>query len=300
MAKKKKQSSEKIAQRASEKVTTEEKSEVISQKSEEQKQIESTLNLIYGSVAILVVLVIVLLLFFLNINKPSSSVGVQQANNTIDNNNVGQITVTTGSLPPLGSPDAPVTMIVFDDYQCPFCAKLYNNVEKKIREEYVSKGKAKLYVRDLPLQQLHDKAFDVAIAARCANEQGKFWEMHDRIFERQSEWSLLPLSSALEKIKGYATELGLDVIKFSDCVKTRKYENAVNADFNDFVTKYGSPATPTVLILLPKNKVTNTAALQNLGVSYVSVSQDANNYLVVVMGAAPYNIFKTILDSVNY
>jgi protein-disulfide isomerase len=95
------------------------------------------------------------------------------------------ITVTTGVLPVLGQESAPVTWVEFSDYQCPFCAKLYQQGEAQVKTNYIDTGKVKLYFRDFPLS-FHPQALPASMAAACANEQGKYWEMHGKLFNDQT------------------------------------------------------------------------------------------------------------------
>ncbi len=94
--------------------------------------------------------------------------------------------VSVGNLPVRGDANAPVTFIEFSDYQCPFCGRFYSDAEVQIQKEYVDTGKVKLYYRDYPLTQIHPGAEKAAEAARCAGDQGKYWEYHDLIFSNQS------------------------------------------------------------------------------------------------------------------
>ncbi|MEK0346606.1 MAG: thioredoxin domain-containing protein, partial [Nitrosopumilus sp.] len=91
--------------------------------------------------------------------------------------------------PIIGNPDAPITIIEFSDFQCPFCARFYTQTLPLIHEEYIEQGKVKLVFRDFPIQSIHPNALPASVAAECANEQGKFKEMHDTLFENQNEWS---------------------------------------------------------------------------------------------------------------
>ncbi|MDP3941348.1 MAG: thioredoxin domain-containing protein [bacterium] len=95
--------------------------------------------------------------------------------------------VALGHLPPLGKDTAPVTMIEFSDLQCPFCLRFFQDSFPQIKKEYIDTGKVKFYYRQLPLIQLHPMAMSYAHATECANEQGKFWEMHDEIFTEQGQ-----------------------------------------------------------------------------------------------------------------
>ncbi len=94
-------------------------------------------------------------------------------------------TVGLGTLPALGNQAAPVTLIEFSDYQCPFCGAFYKNTEITLKKDYVDTGKVKLVYRDFPLTQIHPGAQKGAEAARCAGDQGKYWEFHDGVFSNQ-------------------------------------------------------------------------------------------------------------------
>ena len=90
--------------------------------------------------------------------------------------------VETKDSPSLGDPEAPITLVEFTDYQCPFCRRFYTNTLSKIKAQYIDTGKVRLVLRDLPLA-FHSKARPAAKATHCAGEQGKYWEMHDALFE---------------------------------------------------------------------------------------------------------------------
>ena len=98
--------------------------------------------------------------------------------------------------PIIGNPDAPITIIEFSDFQCPFCARFHIQTLPTIMEEYIEKGDVKLVFRDFPLQSIHPNAVPASVSAECANEQGKFKEMHDILFEKQNEWSNLETSTS--------------------------------------------------------------------------------------------------------
>lgn len=94
-------------------------------------------------------------------------------------------TVAVGNLPPQGQTGAKVTLIEFSDYQCPFCERHFTQTEGQIKKEYIDTGKVKFYYRDFPLSQIHPGAQKAAEAARCADDQGKYWQYHDAIFQNQ-------------------------------------------------------------------------------------------------------------------
>ncbi|MBI4995227.1 thioredoxin domain-containing protein [Candidatus Peregrinibacteria bacterium] len=126
-----------------------------------------------------------------------------------------------------GDLDAAISLVEFSDFQCPFCARFAANTISQVDENYAKSGKVKIAFRDYPLD-FHKNAAPAALAARCAGEQGKFWEMHDVIFAKQSEWSG-EVESAL-KFKLYAKQLGLDVKKFNGCFDSKKYIGEIQKD----------------------------------------------------------------------
>lgn len=86
----------------------------------------------------------------------------------------------------LGDAQAPVTVVVFGDYQCPFCKQAFDTAEKQLRDEYVKTGKVKMVFRDFPLTDIHPAALPAAIAAECVHLQGKYWEYHDALYQNQN------------------------------------------------------------------------------------------------------------------
>lgn len=121
----------------------------------------------------------------------------------------------------LGKPDAPVTLVEFSDYQCPFCGRFFNQTFAALKTQYIDTGKVRYVFRDFPLDQLHPQARKAAEAAHCAGEQRKYWEMHDTMFKNQR-------TLKVENLKGFASELGLDVTAFSSCLDEGKYAAAVS------------------------------------------------------------------------
>lgn len=126
-----------------------------------------------------------------------------------------------------GDFSATVNFVEFSDFQCPFCARFATNTVSQIDEKYVKNGKVKIAFRDYPLD-FHKNAVPAALSARCAGEQGKFWEMHDIIFAKQSEWS--EEADSASKFKFYAKNLGLDAKKFNGCFDSKAYINEIQKD----------------------------------------------------------------------
>lgn len=139
-----------------------------------------------------------------------------------------------------GTLNATITIVEFSDFQCPFCEKAYPTI-KKVLETYA--GKVKLVYRDFPLSSAHPFAQKAAEASECAEEQGKYWEYHDRLFEAQQEWA----EKGISQFKIYAEELKLDAQKFSSCLDSGKYAEEVLKDLSDG-QKLGVTGTPTFFI----------------------------------------------------
>lgn len=169
-------------------------------------------------------------------------------------------TMATTDDPSQGELDAPIVIVEFSDFQCPFCGQAYP-VMKQLIENY---GDKILYIyRDFPVVATHPQAVLGALAGACAHEQGNFWGMHDLIFENQAE-----LSEAA--VKRYAVQLGLNGLQFSSCIDSKKYLSEVQDDLQSGFDA-GVRATPTFFI---------------------------NG--VKVEGAIPYNTFeKIILSELN-
>lgn len=153
-----------------------------------------------------------------------------------------KIEVSVDDDPVKGSKDAKVTMVEFSDFQCPFCARFYTQTLSQIEQNYIKTGKVKFVYRDFPLS-FHQYAQKSAEAAECADEQGKFWEYHDVLFQKQDEWS----TGGSDKLKEYAQNISLDTKKFNECLDSGKYASEVQNDFKDG-SNYGVSGTPTFFI----------------------------------------------------
>lgn len=143
---------------------------------------------------------------------------------------------TNGDNAVLGDPNAPVTIISFGDFQCPYCKVLFDGAEKEIRKEFIATGKVKMVYRDFPLDSIHPYARSMAEAAQCAKDQGKYWLYHDALFERQESIPTLDVTAL-------AGELGLDTKAFDECVESGKYKDEVEKDFQDGIAA-GVRGTP--------------------------------------------------------
>ncbi|MBI4176699.1 MAG: DsbA family protein, partial [Candidatus Aenigmarchaeota archaeon] len=154
--------------------------------------------------------------------------------------NGGAIAVSADDDPAAGPADAKVTLIEFSDFQCPFCGRFYEQTLSQIKSNYVDTGKIRFVYRDFPLDSIHPQAKPAALAAECADEQGKFWEYHNKLFENQGS-----LSDSY--YKQLAADLGLDTGQFNTCVDSGKYASEVDKDFQDGAAA-GVSGTPTVFV----------------------------------------------------
>src|SRR4051812_34238806 len=148
-------------------------------------------------------------------------------------------TISIQGAPALGSATAKVVVVEFSDFQCPYCGKFARQTFETIQERYIAPGTIRYVFRHFPLDEAHPKAFRAAEAAECANQQGKFWEMHARLFANQQ--SLDP-----PDLLTHASALGLDAAAFQKCFGGAA-KGKVKRDFNDGV-KAGVGGAPTLLI----------------------------------------------------
>jgi len=165
----------------------------------------------------------------------------------------------------LGNKNAPVTIIEFSDFQCPFCRSFWRDTLPLIKSEYIDTGKVRLVYRDFPLN-FHPGAMPAAQGAECAREQGKFWEMHDKIFSEQDKQGSGTIQFSISDIKRWASGIVLDTGKFNSCLDSGKYADEVNKDIKAGQSA-GVTGTPSFFI---------------------------NGRLIV--GAQPFNAFKAIID----
>ena len=177
--------------------------------------------------------------------------------------------------PLLGDKNAPVTIIEFSDYECPFCKRHFDQTHPQLIEKYVDTGKAKIVFRDFPLSFHDPMATKEAVAANCARDQGgdkKYFEFHDEIFKRT-----VSNGNGLDdvKISAIATDLGLNINSFTTCLSNKAMEDEVKKDIADG-TAAGASGTPTFLI----GKTTSDGKIDG----------------DLVIGAQPFNAFQAVID----
>src|SRR3989338_8393722 len=177
----------------------------------------------------------------------------------------GQVDVSVDDDAFLGDEDAPVVVIEFSDFQCPFCRSFWRDTLPEIKSQYIDTGKVKFVYRDFPLD-FHPGAMPAAQATECAEDQGKFWEMHDKIFIEQDKQGGGTIQFGIDDLEKWASEMGLNTGDFNSCLDSQKYAEEVKKDSND-CRLAGVSGTPSFSI---------------------------NGRLIV--GAQPFSAFKSIID----
>ncbi len=149
----------------------------------------------------------------------------------------------------MGKADAPVQVLEFGDFECPGCGNFATLTEPDVRARLINTGVVGFRFFDFPLVQ-HKNSFTAHLAAACAEDQGKFWDMHDRIYAGQDEWSDLVrpgFSDPLSVFKRYANELGMDVKTWESCVTSQKYTARIKGNQAEGARRNVSQ-TPTIVI----------------------------------------------------
>jgi protein-disulfide isomerase len=143
-----------------------------------------------------------------------------------------------------GDSAAPVTIVEVSDFQCPYCADFARTTYRQVDSAYVRTGRARMLYIHLPLSS-HTEAFRAAEASMCAGAQGRFWEMHDRLFAAQREWSGAP--DAVERFERMAGELELDVGAYRDCMAAGRTASIVVGDAMQAASA-GISGTPSFIL----------------------------------------------------
>jgi protein-disulfide isomerase len=146
----------------------------------------------------------------------------------------------------LGSATAPVEVIEFADFECPGCGQFTTLTEPDIRARLVNTGKIRMRYMDYPLP-MHKNTWDASLAAACANEQGKFWEMHDLIFQNQDKWNTEATRRPRGALRDLAQSLKLDMTAYGSCMDSEKFRAQVQANLTEGNRRQVSQ-TPTFLI----------------------------------------------------
>ena len=154
--------------------------------------------------------------------------------------------IQLGDVPYRGDYDAPVTLIEFSDYQCPYCKRHANTVMPPLLKKYVDTGKVRFIMREYPIDTLHRRATATSEAALCAGDQDQYWDMHDSLFDDQK-------ANTDEDFLQQAERLGLDTSAFADCMSSDRYMEQIKTDLVEG-QKLGVSGTPSFVLGLTNPK----------------------------------------------
>jgi protein-disulfide isomerase len=167
--------------------------------------------------------------------------------------NAARVTTVDSTLPPvqsegyvIGSPTAPVEVIEFGDFECPVCSQFATLTEPDVRTRLVNAGQLRFRYIDFPLD-MHRNTWNASRAAACADEQGKFWDMHDALYQNQDRWNGEATDNPDKFFKGLAKQIGLKQDQFDGCVDTKKYQAKIQAHHRLALDRRIN-ATPTFII----------------------------------------------------
>lgn len=176
-----------------------------------------------------------------------------------------------GNVPTMGESTAPVTLVEFSDYHCPYCKRHATTVMKQLQENYIDTGKLRFVMREMPIPNLHPRAEAAAVAVLCAGDQGDYWGMHDALFNDQK-------AKTDEAFKAMAESIGLDAAAFDTCVGSKKFDAQIKADQAE-ARKLGISGTPSFVVGLTDPKDSSTVHLTKF-----------------IRGAQPYASFAAAID----
>ena len=145
--------------------------------------------------------------------------------------------IPTEGYPSLGPDDAPITIVEFSDFQCPFCRRFHSETYQALLDAYP--GQIRFVYRNLPLTSIHPDAMPAAIASLCANDQNVYWDYHDKLFSSET----LSRDIYIQ----YASELGVNVDDFSACLDSGAHDDYIAQDM-DFALNLGVQSTPTFFV----------------------------------------------------
>lgn len=178
--------------------------------------------------------------------------------------------LSLGTAPSRGRADAPLVLVEFSDYECPFCIRHFTQTMPELEREYISTGKLRYVFMDFPIDQLHPAALKAHEAARCSGEQGKFWDLHQRLFSPAG-------THGESRLKQLASEVGLDRAKFDACLDSGRMQAPVRESV-DRATQLGADGTPQM---------------------YLGVADASGSFRIIrsIRGAVPFAQMKQVIDA---
>lgn len=178
--------------------------------------------------------------------------------------------INIAGAPTLGDPQAPLTLVEFSDFECPFCARYFQATWPQLKQEYVRTGKIRYVFRDLPLEHIHKNASKAAEAAHCAGEQDQYWPMHDRLFAHQK-------ALALDELPKHAEAVGLVLPEFKECLDSGRHAEKIRQSLAEG-KKAGIRGTPTFFVGLTNGEGSTLNAKRR------------------IWGALPFSEFQKVLN----
>jgi len=224
-----------------------------------------------GAGAAIAVVVLVLFVFGQGVEKPSiqTPVAQTQGQEPAASGQTAQLQLLISNTSPiLGLQNASITMIEFGDYQCFYCNKFYHDTEPDIVKNYIKTGKVRMVFKDFTI--IGQDSVNAAHASHCAQEQGKFWQYHDALYDNWSGENTGWASTS--NLLKFAKQVGLDTAAFDQCMSQSKYISTVQGSLSN-AKDLGLTGTPNFFIILPDHSITK------------------------VVGAQPYEVFDNIFKS---
>jgi protein-disulfide isomerase len=176
-----------------------------------------------------------------------------------------------GDAPTKGESTAPVTLVEFSDYHCPYCKRHAETVMRQLQENYIDTGKLRFVMRENPIPTLHPRAHAASVAVLCGGDQGDYWGMHDALFGDQK-------AKTDEAFKALAESIGLDAAAFDTCLGSGKFDEQIKADQAEG-QKLGISGTPSFVMGLTDPKDSSIVHLTKF-----------------IRGAQPYTSFSAAVD----
>ena len=192
----------------------------------------------------------------------------EQVTKTSDSDNIALSLFSAKATTLLGSQDASITLIEFGDYQCFYCNRFFHDTEPEIVKNYVDTGKVKIIFKDFTI--IGKDSLNAAHASHCANEEGKFWEYHDVLYNHWTGENNGWASS--NNLIEFAKQIGLDEAAFSECMSDGRYNSIIDQSNSDAKT-LGISGTPAFFVI------------------------GSDNAIVKIGGAQPYDVFVKIFES---
>ncbi len=254
-----------------------------------EQNLDKTKFILPGAILIAALLISGSVVFY-SLNTDGLGANIKQAGDPV----VGEkIAVSVDDDPMLGNSKAKITLVEFSDFQCFYCRRFWGEAFQQIKSEYIDTGKVRFVYRDFPLS-FHPAAQPAAEAAECADEQGKFWEMHDKIFQEQDKQGTGTITFGVTELKKWASQIGLDSAKFNQCLDSGKYKSEAEKDVADG-SSYGVSGTPGFILMKGNETEIDTGLIAD--------AQNKNQYIVpmpngnyFISGAQPFSVFKAVID----